>query len=380
MKSSRRIFLIISIFLAVVLLCAVAAAGYAYRLFGDEVRAVQSVREVTPELYEMTYRGDYGIDAFIAQGGVRTDAELQPFLQQFLSHGLLRVDAAAPEVPDVGCSTLCAPIANKDGYLFGRNFDWAKKGNTIIIRTYPKNGYASVSTSNLDFLGIPLALDLASQNKEDGRRQVGGRRVEASSLRSVKDIMQKMPVIAAIYVALDGINEKGLMVADLFAGDKEKTAQERGNLAVTTTTAIRLLLDRAATTDEAISMLASWDMHSSIDWAHHIAIADATGHSVVVEWIDNEMIVTETPAVTNHYLSPLRPHVGIGQTEARRDTLCARLAAHPQMQSDDMRNLLEDVAFEDYTGWSVIFSTKDLSATYYYRTDFEKAYVYKIGD
>lgn len=380
MKSSRRIFLIISIFFGVVLLCAVAAAGYAYHLFGDQVRAVQSVREVTPELYEKTYRGDYGIDAFIAQGGVRTDAELQPFLQQFLSHGLLRVDAAAPEVPDIACSTLCAPMADADGYLFGRNFDWAKKGNTIIIRTYPKNGYASISTSNLDFLGIPLALDLASQNKEDGRRQVGGRRVEASSLRSVKDIMQKMPILAAIYVALDGINEKGLMVADLFAGDKEKTAQERGNLAVTTTTAIRLLLDRAATTDEAISMLASWDMHSSIDWAHHIAIADATGHSVVVEWINNEMVVTETPAVTNHYLSPLRPHVGIGQTEARRDTLCDRLAAHPQMQPDDMRNLLEDVAFEDYTGWSVIFSTQDLSATYYYRTDFDTAYVYKIRD
>lgn len=353
MKSSRRIFLIITVFFGVVLLCAVAIAGYAYHLFGDQVRAVQSVREVTTELYEMTYRGDYGIDAFIEQGGVRTDAELQPFLQRFLSHGLLRIDAAAPEVPDVGCSTLCAPMADADGYLFGRNFDWAKKGNTIIIRTYPKNGYASISTSNLDFLGMPLALD-------------------------GKDIMQKMPVIAAIYVALDGINEKGLMVADLFAGDKEKTVQERGNLAVTTTTAIRLLLDRAATTDEAISMLASWDMHSSIDWAHHIAIADATGHSVVVEWIDNEMIVTETPAVTNHYLSPLRPHVGIGQTEARRDTLCARLAAHPQMHSDDMRKLLQDVAFEEYTGWSVIFNTQDLSATYYYRTDFDTAYEYSL--
>lgn len=354
MKTIRKIFIgIVIVVVVVVLLCAVAIAGYAYHLFGDQVRAVQSVREVAPELYEMTYRGDYGIDAFIEQGGVRSDKELQPFLQQFLSHGLLRIDAAAPEVPDVGCSTLCAPIADKDGYLFGRNFDWAKKGNTIIIRTYPKNGYASISTSNLDFLGMPLALD-------------------------GKDIMQKMPVIAAIYVALDGINEKGLMVADLFAGDKEKTAQERGNLAVTTTTAIRLLLDRAATTDEAIEMLASWDMHSSIDWAHHIAIADATGHSVVVEWINNEMIVTETPAVTNHYLSPLRPHVGIGQTEARCDTLCARLAAHPQMRLGDMRKLLQDVAFEEYTGWSVIFNTQDLSATYYYRTDFDTAYEYSL--
>lgn len=353
MKTIRKIFLSLAIVVVVVVLCAVAVGAYAYHLFGDQARAVQSVRELTPELYEMTYRGDYGIDDFIAQGGVRTDAELQPFLQRFLSHGLLRIDAAAPEVPDVGCSTLCAPMADTDGYLFGRNFDWAKKGNTIIIRTYPKNGYASISTSNLDFLGMPLSLD-------------------------GKDMMQKMPVIAAIYVALDGINEKGLMVADLFAGDKEKTAQERGNLSVTTTTAIRLLLDHAATTNEAIALLDSWDMHSSIDWAHHIAIADATGHSVVVEWINNEMIVTETPAVTNHYLSPLRPHVGIGQTEARRDTLCARLAARPQMQPCDMRKLLQDVAFEEYTGWSVIFNTQDLSATYYFRTNFDTAYVYSL--
>lgn len=354
MKTAKKLLLGLAVLFAVVLLSVLGVALYACHLFGDQVRAVQSVRELEPELYEMTYRGDYGIDAFVAQGGVRSDAELQPFLQKFLSHGLLPVEAAQPDVPDIGCSTLCAPLPGAGGYLFGRNFDWAKKGNTIIIRTYPDNGYASVSTSNLDFLGMPLRLDSGS-------------------------ILQRMPVIAAVYVALDGINEKGLMVADLFAGDKEKTAQERGNLSVTTTTAIRLLLDRAATTDEAVSMLASWDMHSSIDWAHHIAIADATGHSVVVEWLGNEMVVTETPAVTNHYLTPLRPHVGIGATEARRDTLCARLQAKPQMRTADMQQLLRDVAFDEYTGWSVIFNTADLSATYYFRTDFSKSYVYSIN-
>lgn len=336
--------------LAVIVVVALCAAAYVASLFRDSWNAVNSIREVAPELYEMTYVGDYGLDEFIAQGGVRQDMDLRPFLQRFLSHGLLPVEAPEPELPDFGCSTLCAPMA-ESGYLFGRNFDWAKKGNTIIIRTFPKNGYASVSTSNLDFLNMPIDL-------------------------TTDDPMQRMPAIAAIYVSLDGINEKGLMVADLFAGDHEKTCQERGNLAVTTTTAIRLLLDRAATTDEAVEMLSSWDMHSSIDWAHHLAIADATGHSVVVEWIDNEMIVTETPAVTNHYLTPLRPHVGIGATEARRDTLCARLELQPVMTTEQMAQLLQDVSFEEYTCWSVIFNTQDLSATYYYRTDYSVPYTY----
>ena len=51
MKTIRKIFIGIAIVVVVVVLCAVAVGGYAYHLFGDQVRAVQSVREVTPELY-----------------------------------------------------------------------------------------------------------------------------------------------------------------------------------------------------------------------------------------------------------------------------------------------------------------------------------------
>lgn len=353
MKPLKKILTVLAGIVGVVVVIALCIAGYVAYLFKDSWNAVNSIHELAPELYEMTYVGDYGLDEFIARGGVREDMDLRPFLQDFLSHGLLPTEAPAPELPDFGCSTLCAPMAEADGYLFGRNFDWEKKGNTIIIRTYPKNGYASISTSNLDFLNMPIDL-------------------------TTDDPMQRMPAIAAIYVALDGINEKGLMVADLFAGDHEKTCQERGNPAVTTTTAIRLLLDRAATTDEAIELLSSWDMHSSIDWAHHLAIADATGHSVVVEWLNNEMIVTETPAVTNHYLTPLRPHVGIGATEERRDTICARLERYPAMTMGQMTQLLQDVSFEKYTGWSVVFDTEEISATYYYRTDYTTPYKFTL--
>ena len=58
-----------------------------------------------------------------------------------------------------------------------------------------------------------------------------------------------MQTVAAIYVTLDGMNEKGLMVADLMAGDKEQTNQQTEKPDLTTTTAIRLLLDKAATVE-----------------------------------------------------------------------------------------------------------------------------------
>ena len=35
----------------------------------------------------------------------------------------------------------------------------------------------------------------------------------------------------------------------------------------------------------------------------HFALADRSGRSVVVEYIDDEMVVTDTPAVTNFYLA-----------------------------------------------------------------------------
>jgi len=45
-----------------------------------------------------------------------------------------------------------------------------------------------------------------------------------------------------------------------------------------------LLLDRAATVDEAVALLKQYDMHSSLASAHHFSIADASGRSAVVEY------------------------------------------------------------------------------------------------
>ena len=57
-----------------------------------------------------------------------------------------------------------------------------------------------------------------------------------------------------------------LYIADLIVGgeNEEATNQERGNVNLTTTDAIRLVLDKAATVDEALELLKNHDMHSVI--------------------------------------------------------------------------------------------------------------------
>ena len=55
--------------------------------------------------------------------------------------------------------------------------------------------------------------------------------------------------------------------------------------------------------EKALELLQQYDFHSSMGMMVHLALADADGRSVAVEYVDNEMIVIETPVVTNFYLA-----------------------------------------------------------------------------
>lgn len=82
---------------------------------------------------------------------------------------------------------------------------------------------------------------------------------------------RKIITLAAPYAPLDGVNEKGLAVAVLRIGD-EPTNQDTGRTDITTTTAIRLMLDKAANVDEALELLAQYDMHSSAGSCYHFQL------------------------------------------------------------------------------------------------------------
>ena len=127
----------------------------------------------------------------------------------------------------------------------------------LFVRTAPEDGYRSISMVNLSYIGF------------------GEGKLPTSLLDSLL-------TLAAPYVPLDGLNEKGLAVGVLLI-DTEPTDQQTDKPDITTTTAIRLLLDRAATVDEALALLSQYDMHASANSCYHFQIADAAGRAVVVE-------------------------------------------------------------------------------------------------
>lgn len=333
----------------------------AWAMFGTQLQAALTVQKLDDGLWSMEYRGDYGFDAFLAQGGASSDAEMGSYLAAYLSHGFGKPDTSTTG-GKYGCSTLA--VKSPDGSpLFGRNFDW-QDCDTMLIHTVPKNGYASVSTCCLDFLGF------GENWKPDG------------------NIGDQFMALAAVYVPLDGMNEKGLCVADLMVSHGQAVDQDTEKPDLTTTSAIRLLLDKAATVEEALELLSQYDMHFSIGAAQHLSISDATGRSVAVEWVNGEMVVTDTPVVTNFYLYQDDGTSGSGQSYVRFNTLSElRQTADGVMTPNQVRSALAAAAQSNFPGenggeltcWSWVYDQQEKTALFYDTEDWEHPFTLSLN-
>ena len=106
------------------------------------------------------------------------------------------------------------------------------------------------------------------------------------------------------YICLDGLNEKGVSIAVLTL-DSDPVHQSTGKPAIATTLAIRLVLDRAASTEEAVELLRGYDMFASSGRDYHFYITDATGDGRVVEYDceseTRELVALPINAITNFY-------------------------------------------------------------------------------
>lgn len=350
-KKGKRIMAIMMAALSVVVMI-ILIGGWS--MFGEKVKSARSIRVLEEGLYYMEYKGDYGFDTFLEQGGAASDADMAVYITEFLSKGFYHAEKNATE-KDFGCSTLCVS-ALSGSQLMGRNFDW-KECNAIIVHTIPDNGYESISTCNIEFLGFG-----------EGWKPEG--------------MINQYMALAAIYVPLDGMNEKGLCVADLINGDAEETHQKSGKPNLTTVSAIRLLLDKASTVDEAVALLSEYDMNSSIGTAHHLAVSDADGKSVVIEYVNNEMVVSATPVVTNHYLS-VGKKIGIGTKESheRYDILLSAWQKNKGiMDCGALRNTMEAVSYPDITQWSIFYDKTNLTIDYYWQRQYDIPYHFELGN
>ncbi len=309
------------------------------------------IQKLESDFSVVRFNDDYGFDEFLKTGGASSDIEVIKFLTQHISRSY---NKTSWNDNNYGCSTI--QVQNKNGdYLFGRNFDWYNSDAMIII-SKPENAYASISTVNTNFI------------------------------TSLSPIPENALVLASMYAPLDGMNEKGLTISVNYIEDNATINQKTNKPDITTTTAIRLLLNKASNVSEAISLLKEYDMHSSMNWMTHFAITDSEGNAVAVEYIDNKMVVTETKILTNFYVSEGNKHgIGTQQSHIRFANLENILNKKENLEMDDVRDALESVSKKNFndgetTEWSIIFNQNTKEIHYYHRENYKKKYTFNLND
>lgn len=321
------------------------------------ISPTSEIAELEDGFSAIRYDGDYGFDEFLAGGGASSDGEVVEYLANNLLSDLNLGDLLGGIF---GCSTIAVQSPDGDA-LFGRNFDW-KNCEAMVVESHPENGHASLSTVNMDFI---------SQN-------VGGGMV-GMALN-----LDEFKTLAALYAPLDGMNEAGLAVSVNMIQDSAVIEQNTDKPDITTTTAIRLLLDKAGSVDEALELLRQYDLHGSMGMMIHFAIADSAGRSVAVEYVDNEMVITETPVLTNFYLAEgEKQGIGTEQSHERYDILRNKLEETPQMEMEDVRDALDRVSKDNFgefesTEWSIVMNLSEGEARYYHRENYNRNYTFRL--
>ena len=325
--------------------------------FGPLIKGAMSCEKLDEGLYYMEYKGDDGFDALMKKGGFEKTGDMVGYIIEFLSRGHYKPEVTISEQP-YGCSALTVSTPD-GGVMMGRNFDFPSAVG-VIMHCIPDNGYESITTFNAEFYGF------GDDFKPEGFKN------------------QYMS-LTGLFFALDGINEKGLAIADLMAGDTIQTHQRTDKPDLTTSAAICYLLKNAANVDEAIMRLKEIDMHSDIGSAHHYAMADASGRSVVVEYVDNQMVVVESPTVANHYLCEQKLNVGLTKGDNRYANLCERYdQADGVMTREQLLEAIAEVSQPQRDGflgtaWTMIMDLTNPTVTYASRRHFGKPFTFQLS-
>ena len=146
-----------------------------------------------------------------------------------------------------------------------------------------------------------------------------------------------------------------LWTASTKQGQAYELHQDNGKSDLLIFAAIRGILDKCATVDEAIALLENYDIHSFLSRSYHLFITDKTGKSVIVEWTDEETFIVEDAACTNDVMSNNKFYDP--EWSCRRyDTIKSRLSEKNGILTEDEAMTVTSDVSKDNTGFSTEWS------------------------
>ena len=249
-------------------------------------------------IYEMNYTVDYKLDEAL-NFGIDGTERLKQFVALNLMDTIIKTKGMALSY-DAGCSAFACPDKSSGDYLMGRNFDFNHRDKetnervmipVIAVHTAPKGGKKSVSFVDGQFV------DYKQGFYNDGETDLS--------------MLMALP-----YLLLDGINEDGFAISVLKLDGLPTRQVDSTKKTTFTTVAMRMLLDRAGSVNEALEMLDKYNMCMDKDTAsYHFFMADAKGDYAIVEYTNPDTLlnpcvkevlrgVDTLRYVTNFYVSP----------------------------------------------------------------------------
>ena len=329
MKKGMRIFKISALsVLNIILLAIVIILCILY----GRLASMMSVKKKGNGLYTMNYKQDYHLDKVLNAEIVDED-DLFKYICNELFFGY-KIDT---NISQYGCSAFTTQTPDGER-IVGRNFD-LKGTDALCVYTNPKGGYKSISTVSTDMVAV------GGDNKTTPKSFIG-----------------RASLLVAPYICVDGMNEKGLSASllDMSYGETHM-ATDKPNLIVTL--AIHLLMDIAATVDEAINLLKQYDIQTAHGWTQHIFISDASGKSAIVEWVGDEVFVVDYNVCTNFWMSDPTLNGDYSNQCNRFDLLDTYLKMSDSFKIEDPMLLLRG-ARQGNTVWSVVYNLDQFEADY----------------
>ena len=297
--------------------------------------------------YSMRYCGDDCFDEYLLRGA----HSLEDYCA-FIETALIRNRENPIGHNNFGCGAFVAQNANSD-ILFGRNMD-CECAIPMLLRLNDNSSYRFLSLVNMAFLDWD------------------------ESTYDLLEIDSKL-TLATAYSPSDGINEYGFAVAILTDVDATYPKQN-DKITLFDMTLPRLLLSKAKSVEEAIHYTEKYNFFYDVAPLHYM-VADASGHSAVIEFVDGRMVVTKTDkkylVVTNFTLhgNPTKTGFGKDRYENIQNTLKKQGGI---ISEEDALELLKSNVIPGDEQWSAVYNLTKKTLSVTFSGDYENVHRFKL--
>ena len=319
-------------------------------MFFDHIRTMLSVKKVSEGLYAIE-----NIECTDTKALLDSNAQTVPeLIDWILDNHFYGIDVEFDESYfSYGCAAFAAKTPEGDN-LFGRNFDYLET-DAVLVHSHPKGAYESIGVADLAVLGVGKAFSIDPDSP-----------------------LGRLFMVITPYLVVDGMNEKGVGTGILEL-DIDETHQDNGKPDLLVYCAVRGILDNCASVDEALAFLDSYDIQTDLNVTYHLFITDSTGRYVVVEWLDNEMVVTERACATNSVVAPGK-YFDAGDPDDRLPAMDECLGTDRVVTEADAMAILEKVRNKKMTEWSCVYNLNKFTVNICLDTDYSKVYTFNLKD